>query len=331
MNHLLEIVREHWSWAVSDPQEILMTNEFGNVIFRDGDDRIWRICPEKFECSQIADTHEGLTALLEDSKFLADWNMDAVATEARVQFGQLTEGRCFFLKLSKASKASGDKYVTAVVRTIPLIELIRLAGNCSRSLGGTVDGGRTEWREASDACEAHTFWMEKMDGRRITCEVTLRSCFRTIVGEFWYILLVLPVIVYLKHDDSDGALFDLREGAIIVGFGFGFFGLMFLVGFVIAYFFQHKRVVTVDTSRRVVVFKGFPVPKSVFRNRVHRELVVPFHDIARTQSRGIGVEMVEVFCPAGRLRVYSYMTNFKELQELLCGIPGAMRLTTTCS
>jgi hypothetical protein len=311
MNHLLDIIREHWSWAVSDPQEVLLINQFGNVIFSDGDGRIWRIRPEELECVQIADNHEAFTARLADSEFLADRKMDALAAIATERFGSQPNGHCFCLKLSGDPE---DRYTIENVATIPLRELIRITGNAGCYLD-TSDGGKVERRKASDASTAYTFWTEKMDGRRIMCKVTLKSCFRPFFWSFAIAFTILPFWIYWRTP-SDGEPFDL-EMILLVELGVA---ILFSAGLVVAYFFQHRRRVTVDTYERIVVFENFTVAESFFRIRFHRQLVVGFGDITRVKSHSYGIGTLDVYCPTGMLRVYGYMTNYEELKDLLVDI-----------
>ena len=66
-------VREAWGWTGIDPQEVVVENDFGNLIIRDSANRFWRLCPEDIYCEVIADSIEAYNALINDEEFLGDW------------------------------------------------------------------------------------------------------------------------------------------------------------------------------------------------------------------------------------------------------------------
>jgi len=75
-----------------------------------------------------------------------------------------------------------------------------------------------------------------------------------------------------------------------------------------------------DNAERIIILRNFPIAESFFSSRVHEELVLRFAEVTYVRTYGRGVEMVQFRRPAGRVRVYGYMTNYGKIAEIIVRI-----------
>ena len=80
---MLETIRESWGWTGLRPVEILAQNSFGNVLVRDVDEKVWRICPEELSCEIVALNEAQYQELLVSDDFQRDWVMTRLVKQAR--------------------------------------------------------------------------------------------------------------------------------------------------------------------------------------------------------------------------------------------------------
>ena len=141
---LIAIIDKSWGWLDVCPQEVIATNEFGNVVFTDRTMRYWRICPEELTCEVIAANEREYESLLRDDEFLADWKMSQLVAEAHGRFREQPEGRCFCLKIPAVL---GGEYAIENIATISLPELIAFAGDVAHQIKDVPDGApiRLKW------------------------------------------------------------------------------------------------------------------------------------------------------------------------------------------
>jgi hypothetical protein len=72
---MLNTIRESWGWTGLDAAEVVVTNDFGNVIVRAADGALWRICPEELSCKVIARDEAEYEAITASKDFRLDWEM----------------------------------------------------------------------------------------------------------------------------------------------------------------------------------------------------------------------------------------------------------------
>ena len=116
-------------------------NDFGNLIVRDRSGQYWRLCPEDSYCRIIAEGREELDELSADQEFLHDWNMTALVAEAKEALGPLPDGRKYYLVIPGVL---GGVYDASNIKTLPLIELIRLSGDIAQQIENVSDGTKVE-------------------------------------------------------------------------------------------------------------------------------------------------------------------------------------------
>ena len=139
---LISEIREAWGWVGIDPEEVVGENDFGNLIVRDRAGQYWRLCPEDSYCRVIADNREELDELSEDQEFLHDWNMSALVEEAKKAHGPLPDGRKYYLVIPGVL---GGVYDASNIKTLPLVELVRLSGDIAKQIKDIPDGAKVEF------------------------------------------------------------------------------------------------------------------------------------------------------------------------------------------
>ena len=136
-------INKAWSWLKVEATEIVQSNKFGNVIFRDIHGQFWRICPEELLCEIIADSVEKYNLLIKDEDFLMDWFMEALVEKAEDKFGPQPNERCFCLKMPVVL---GGAYDIDNIGTVPRLELITFSGDIAGKIKDLPDGSKVEFK-----------------------------------------------------------------------------------------------------------------------------------------------------------------------------------------
>jgi len=132
-----------WAWIGIKAIEIVETNKFGNVIFRNTEGRFFRICPEELACDVIAETTEKYNALIKDQDFLADWFMETLVEKAEDKYGPQIDERCFCLKIPAVL---GGFYKIENIGTISRLELISFSGDIAEQVKDLPDGNQVKFK-----------------------------------------------------------------------------------------------------------------------------------------------------------------------------------------
>jgi hypothetical protein len=140
---ILNEIRNAWGWVGIDPQEIVIENEFGNLIVKDFSDRFWRLCPEDVYCEVVAESIEEYNALIKNEEFLEDWFMSAMVLEAEKTLGKLEAGYKYHMVIPGAL---GGEYGGSNVKVAPLLELVRFSGDLGKKIEDLPDGAKIELR-----------------------------------------------------------------------------------------------------------------------------------------------------------------------------------------
>jgi len=138
---MLDKVAEAWAWIGLDPEEIVTTNAFGNIIVRDKVGCYWRLCPEDAYCEIIAESRQKYEALLLDEGFLEDWEMTRLVQVAHRKLGTLGDGYCYCLKIPSVL---GGEYNQDNFATVAIEELIMFSGDLAKQIRDLPDGARLE-------------------------------------------------------------------------------------------------------------------------------------------------------------------------------------------
>jgi hypothetical protein len=138
---LISEIREAWGWVGINPLEVVGENDFGNLIVKDVNAKYWRICPEDVYCKVVANNREELDNLSRDQEFLADWYMTALVEQAKEHVGPLTDGRKYCLVIPGVL---GGAYDVSNIKSVPLVELIRLSGDIGRQIRDLPDGAEIQ-------------------------------------------------------------------------------------------------------------------------------------------------------------------------------------------
>ncbi|WP_150050232.1 T6SS immunity protein Tdi1 domain-containing protein [Methylomonas rhizoryzae] len=138
---IIQEIKESWSWAGIEPQEVVGENDFGNLMIKDVHGRYWHLCPEDVYCKVVANNRAELDVLSTNQDFLADWYMSSLVEQAKEKCGALTDGRKYYLVLPGVL---GGKYDASNINTAPLIEIIRLSGDIGRQIEELPDGAQIQ-------------------------------------------------------------------------------------------------------------------------------------------------------------------------------------------
>jgi len=135
--NLLDTIRGAWGFSGLEPESIVETNAFGNVLVGDADGRHWRICPEELSCHPIAASAEEFRTLRASPEFQQDWQMGRLVELARSKLGSPSEGRCYCLKIPAVL---GGAYDLDNLATITLSELLAASGAMALQIRDLPDG-----------------------------------------------------------------------------------------------------------------------------------------------------------------------------------------------
>lgn len=142
--NVLELVAEHWAWTGIKPEELVVTNDFGNLILKDGDDKFWRLCPEDVYCTVVAESIEAYNELIQNEEFAEDWHMVSILVDAKEALGDLAEGERYCLKVPGILDGdyAGDNVVKATLENI-----IVSAGQLGQHIADKPEGATIDLEE----------------------------------------------------------------------------------------------------------------------------------------------------------------------------------------
>ena len=139
---ILTSINKHWAWTEIVAEEIIITSDFGNVIFKSSSGNYWRICPEELYCKTVAENSDELEALIKNTKFLEGWEMNEYLIKAKSKLGDLKTGEKYCLKLPVVF---GGEYSEENFGTILHIEQISYAGQMTERIDDLPDGTKIEF------------------------------------------------------------------------------------------------------------------------------------------------------------------------------------------
>lgn len=126
---ILNEIKKAWGWVGIIPHEVVVGNEFGNLIIKDSSEKFWRLCPEDVYCEVIAEKIEEYNALIKNEEFLQDWFMSAMVKEAEESLGKLELGYKYHMVIPGVL---GGEYGSSNINIAPLIEIIRFSGRLGK-------------------------------------------------------------------------------------------------------------------------------------------------------------------------------------------------------
>jgi len=138
---MIEIINKSWAWTGIEPVEIIMENDFGNLIIMDKVLKYWRLCPEDLYCEVIAQNKIEYDELLLSSDFIEDWNMKLLVEEADSKYGELANNYKYMLV---TSGVLGGAYDITNINVAPFDEIVELSGELAFQLKDMEDGSEIE-------------------------------------------------------------------------------------------------------------------------------------------------------------------------------------------
>jgi len=138
---ILNEIKDAWGWIGIEPQEVVIDNEFGNLIVKDISDKFWRLCPEDVYCEIVAESVEEYNALVKSEEFLEDWFMSAMVQEAEGSLGKLAPGYKYQMVIPGVL---GGEYGGSNVKVALLLEIIRFSGDLGKQIEELPEGAQIE-------------------------------------------------------------------------------------------------------------------------------------------------------------------------------------------
>jgi hypothetical protein len=132
-------IKQWWGWVGIDPVEVVAMNAFGNLLIRDSNGKIWRLCPEDLYCEVVAANDAELSQLLQNAKFVEDWEMRALVRAAHDKLGPLVEGRRYHLKIPAPL---GGAYAADNMSAVPIEEIIAFSGDVAKQIKDLPEGAQ---------------------------------------------------------------------------------------------------------------------------------------------------------------------------------------------
>lgn len=130
-------INQAWNWSGVIADEILDTNDFGNIIFRSINDEIYRICPEELSIESIASNMNEYDDLKSDDEFILDWEMTKLVEIAKMEVGELKEFEKYCLKIPAVII---QDYSSKNIGKIKFSELISVSGDLAYQIRDLKDG-----------------------------------------------------------------------------------------------------------------------------------------------------------------------------------------------
>lgn len=137
--NLIETIGAAWGWCGMDAVEVVLENDFGNLLIRDCRDCYWRLCPEELACTVVARNRSELDVLCHEQEFLHDWYMRVLTDMAFEKLGALEEGRKYCLKIPAVL---GGQYAAENMGSIGLVELVSASGDIARQIKDLPNGAK---------------------------------------------------------------------------------------------------------------------------------------------------------------------------------------------
>ena len=139
--NIVDEIKESWGWVGIKPLEVVGENDFGNLMIKDIEGKYWRLCPEDLYCKVVAQNRAELDALSTDQEFLADWYMKSLVEVAKDKLGPLEEGRKYYMVIPGVL---GGEYGINNIKTLTLVEIIRLSGDLGKQIKDLPDGAQVK-------------------------------------------------------------------------------------------------------------------------------------------------------------------------------------------
>ncbi|MCF6133465.1 T6SS immunity protein Tdi1 domain-containing protein [Flavobacterium wongokense] len=133
----LQNINESWKWKNIEAVEIIQTNDFGNVIFKNSEEEYWRICPEEVSCEKLAGNKLEFENLVGQTEFIKDWEMKNLVEMAKSKLGKLSANQSYCLKMPAPI---GGKYEESNLGKIDFSELLSFSGDLARQIENLKDG-----------------------------------------------------------------------------------------------------------------------------------------------------------------------------------------------
>ena len=147
MNNILNQIIDSWSWVIENPKQILAVNKFGNILIRNEENIVYRICPEELNAEIVSEDKESYLKLIKDKEFLEDWEFKPLLSQAIEKLGELTDEQVYCFK---TPTVLGGEYELENIEKISFQELISFSGELAYKIKNIPNGQQLEinWNES---------------------------------------------------------------------------------------------------------------------------------------------------------------------------------------
>lgn len=136
---MLQIINKSWQWKNIIATNVILTNDFGNVLFKTDNGEYWRICPEEVSCQKVATNQTEFESLIRQSEFIEDWEMENLVEIAKATLGELEIDQKYCLKIPATL---GGKYEVSNLGKISFSELLSFSGDIARQIDDLKEGDK---------------------------------------------------------------------------------------------------------------------------------------------------------------------------------------------
>ncbi len=134
---MVDMINKFWQWMGFTASSVVMTNEFGNIIFVTDKEQYWHMAPDQLSCTMVAPSTVIWEMVKEEEAFKNNWDMSTIISVAEEKIGPLNEGEVYCLKLPAVL---GGLYDAENIGKISQEALIRFSGEMAYQIKDLPDG-----------------------------------------------------------------------------------------------------------------------------------------------------------------------------------------------
>jgi hypothetical protein len=139
LNDVADALSE-WTWLLGEEWSALLVSAVGDVFLSSRAHAICRLDTGTAELETVAQTLEDFEAALADPETIADWFLEPVVDELRLQGKQLESGQCYGFTILPIFE--GGSYTSENRFRVSAAEHIRFTGEMHLQMRDVPDGGR---------------------------------------------------------------------------------------------------------------------------------------------------------------------------------------------
>ena len=136
-------INKAWKWSGITAKEIINVNQFGNVVFSDTKDTIYRIRPEELSIEKVASNLHQFEIIKTEENYILDWEMKRLVAIAKSEVGELNKFEKYCLKIPAVISSN---YSKENIGKISFKELISISGDLAFQIKDLKEGQKVNLR-----------------------------------------------------------------------------------------------------------------------------------------------------------------------------------------